>query len=213
MKSQLILFFLCSSIIGTACSNNRNNSIQNDTNFEQNDEQKEKISLDDKKIIENHKKLIKNLDMSNRINVENELRKNLLEIEKIQNKQEREKIQKNIYLSLGMYQEAYDLNEKQLSKNPSPQKQFIKCELMQSLKFDDNKIKKCHEISAQNIQKELKATSKNDPLYSYGEWTYLLEMYKAGHSEYKQKMQDYINSTTDEKMKFQFQSSFELATQ
>lgn len=40
---------------------------------------------------------------------------------------------------------------------------------------------------------------------------YLLAMYKSGHGEYKEQMEKFINSTTDETMKFQFQGSYEMA--
>ncbi len=52
---------------------------------------------------------------------------------------------------------------------------------------------------------------KDDPAYPYAKWGYLLAMYKSGHGEYKEQMEKFINSTTDETMKFQFQGSYEMA--
>jgi CHASE3 domain sensor protein len=111
-----------------------------------------------------------------------------------------------------MYQEAYDLNNKRLAENPSTQKQFVKCELMKSLKLAQEMMKSCHEKTAQGIQKELESTPKDDPSYPYLEWFFLLEMYQAGHDEYKQKMEQFIKSTKDETMKTRFKDSYDLVT-
>ncbi|WP_228153378.1 hypothetical protein [Acinetobacter haemolyticus] len=69
-----------------------------------------KISPEDQVIIQKYKDHINNLDLSDRNLVDATMKKSLSEISKIQNKHEREKIEMNIYLSTGMYQEAYNLN-------------------------------------------------------------------------------------------------------
>ena len=119
----------------------------------------------------------------------------------------------NIYLYLGMHQEAYDLNKKQLAENPTIEKQVIKCQLLEILNRKQDEIRSCNQVLAQYTYKELNEAPKDDPQYPYGKWLYLLAMYKAGHGEYKQKMEAFIASTSDERMKSEFQSSYDVATE
>ncbi|WP_445116664.1 hypothetical protein [Acinetobacter sp. WZC-1] len=74
-------------------------------------------------------------------------------------------------------------------------------QLLEFLKKEKNIKKQCYEISAKSIKKELNRISKSDPMYSYAEFTYFLEMYRAGHLEYKEKMQESLSSITDESIK------------
>lgn len=62
-------------------------------------------------------------------------------------------------------------------------------------------------------QKESEVTSKSSPEYVYGEWGYLLSMYKSGHTEYQIKLKKMLDSIKDEQMKFQLEGSYELAVQ
>ncbi|MGN0937673.1 hypothetical protein [Acinetobacter amyesii] len=61
------------------------------------------------------------------------------------------------------------------------------------------------------LKEELRKVSKNDPQYIYGEWGYLLSMYKSGNVEYKNKIKKFIDSIQDETVKYQFESSYGLA--
>lgn len=56
-------------------------------------------------------------------------------------------------------------------------------------------------------------TSKNAPEYAYSQWGYFLSMYKAGHEDFKFKLEKFINSTKDEQVKKQLKSSYELANE
>lgn len=212
MRRYFIPSIVCYFLISTACSN------VYDVNIEKNNVAKEekenlKISFEDEAIIKKYKDLINSLDFSDRILVDKTMKDSLSEISKIQNKYEREKIQMNIYLSTGMYQEAYELNNQQFEEEPTAKNLVTKCELMQLLKHTKTLIRECNKNLAQSFEEELKKVSRDDPLYIYGEWGYLLSMYKAGHKEYKQKMQNFINSTSDETTKFQFKNSYDLAIQ
>lgn len=88
---------------------------------------------------------------------------------------------------------------------------ITKCELSYYAKIPKQEIKTCYSELAMIVHKELETTPKNDPKYLYGEWSYLLFMYKSGHPQYKQKMENFINSTKDETAKYQFQGSYEMA--
>lgn len=129
------------------------------------------------------------------------LEKLLPEITQIQNKNEREKIQMNIYLLLNMNNEAYRLNESQLKENPTPARLSFRCHLMTLLNKDKNTLKQCYITSASAMKKALENLPKNDALYSYAEFAYFLEMYRAGNPEYKDKMKQSIDQMTDESIK------------
>lgn len=205
---QLILSIVCCSLISTACSSSVHDIKDTKVGIKES-----KVSLEDQAIIKKYKDLINSLDFHDRALVDKTMRDSLSEISKIQDKYEREKIQMNIYLSTGMYQEAYNLNSQILRDYPFIANRLTQCELIYILKLSKEKFEKCHAELALAFKKELDITSKSDPEYSYGEWGYLLSMYKAGHKEYKQKMQNFINSTSDETTKFQFKNSYELAIQ
>ncbi|MEB3754076.1 hypothetical protein [Acinetobacter sp. MD2(2019)] len=84
-----------------------------------------------------------------------------------------------------MYKEAYDLNTRMLKNSFSKARLVSQCELSFYAKRPKQEYENCHEKLALAFQKELKITPKNDPEYIYGEWGYLLSMYKSGHTEYK----------------------------
>ena len=204
MKKYLIPVLICCSLVSTACS-----SSVHDVNAIEVKESK--ISPEDQVIIQKYKDHINNLDLSDRNLVDATMKKSLSEISKIQDKHEREKIEMNIYLSTGMYQEAYNLNTKILKENPLISNLLTQCELIHVLKLSKKEFQKCHTDLASAFKQELKTIPKSDPEYSYSEWGYLLSMYKAGREDYKPKLEKFINSTKDEQMKFQLQSAYELA--
>ncbi len=171
-----------------------------------------KIAPEDQVIVDKFMSLVKGLGTSENETVKIELRELLPEVSRIKNKNERERIQRNIYTTLKMHKEAYKLNEKQLAEKPTSEKLIIKCQLLEILNRTQDEIRSCNEKLAQHLHKDLNLAPKDDPQYPYGEWAYLFAMYKARHSEYKQKMEEFIASTTDEKMKSEFQDAYELAT-
>ncbi|WP_228714937.1 hypothetical protein [Acinetobacter pullicarnis] len=212
MKKYFILAIVCISFLSTSCSKAQDGAFEKENIAkEQNDAPK--ITAEDQAIKDKYKELINELDLNDREVSNPRFRRFLSETEHIKNKYEREKIQMNIYLYLEMHQEAYDLNEKQLAENPSLVKQIIKCQLLELLNRKQDAIRSCNQKLAQYIKKNLNEAPKDDPQYPYGEWGYLLAMYKAGHVEYKQKMEAFIASTSDERMKSEFQSSYDVATE
>ncbi|EXE67011.1 hypothetical protein J583_4160 [Acinetobacter baumannii 83444] len=132
------------------------------------------------------------------------------EIKKVTAKKQREMALMNIYMLSGMYKEAYELNEQQIKENPLPQRIMFRCTLLEKLNEAKVKIQQCHEASAQLIQTELsKSTSKNDPQYRDAEFVYLTEMYKAGHNDYKAKIQKFIDETKDVASKDRYKSLYD----
>lgn len=206
MKKYLIISILfCTTFTITGCSSAQDISKENIVVEEQN------ISQSDEIIIKKYKTLVNNIDLMHNPESKEKLRNFLQESNKIQNKDEREKIEINIYLALEMYKEAYELNKKQLEDKPSQANLFRHCELMQILKYSQNELQACQSKIAESIKDELDRMPKDDPSYAYVKWGYLLAMYKSGHSEYEKQMEKFIKLTTDETMKFQFQSSYEMA--
>ncbi|MNE71059.1 hypothetical protein D3C80_1668960 [compost metagenome] len=55
-----------------------------------------------------------------------------------------------------------------------------------------------------------KPENKTDPDYKIGEFSYLYAKYKAGRPEYKEKMQEYIAETKDEKLKATLTSLYDV---
>ncbi|WP_374667835.1 hypothetical protein [Acinetobacter sp.] len=169
------------------------------------------LSAYDKKIIEKYEQLQKSFRTLVQEDFVIKQKEFLPEVLKIKDKKTREKLQMQIYTATGMYKEAYDLNEKLLKESFSTARLVTKCELSYYAQIPKQEIEACYTELAAIVQKKLKTTPKNDPQYIYGEWGYLLFMYKSGHDEYKQKMENFIRSTKDETDKYQFQNSYEMA--
>lgn len=195
----------------TACSSDEHDINKTEAETTQKNEQASNISVEDKAIIKKYKDTINNLNFRVREDANKVMKESLSEISKIKNDDERQKIEMQIYMATEMYKEAYDLNKKMLSESFSFGRLVTKCELSYYAKISKQEAKACYTELAVILQKELETTPKNDPKYIYGEWSYLLFMYKSGHDEYKQKMENFINSTKDETAKYQFQSSYEMA--
>ncbi|MCH7336758.1 hypothetical protein [Acinetobacter sp. NIPH 2699] len=132
------------------------------------------------------------------------------EIKQVTAKKQREMALMNIYMLSGMYKDAYELNEQQIKEKPLPQRIIFRCTLLGKLNEAKIKIQQCHEASAQLIQTELaKSSSKDDPQYKDAEFVYLTEMYKAGHTDYKAKIQSFINGTKDVVAKDRYKSLYD----
>ena len=213
MKKHLILSIcICCSSLNIACSSNAQNTSET-----KHDIKESSISIEDKAIIKKYKDRINSLDFSDRELVNKTKKDSLPEIRKIKikikNEDEREKIEMNIYLSTGMYNEAYTLNTKILKSSPYSANLITQCELIHNLKLSKTEFERCHAKLALAIKKDLEKTSKNDPEYIYGEWGYFLSMYKSGHKEYDSQLKKILDSTKDEQIKFQLESSYELAVE
>ena len=211
MKNFLI--FLTAFLIfgSTACSSNGHNTHHGEVELTQDSEAAQSLSAEDQSIIKKYKDTIHNLNFREREHANQVMKDSLSEISKIKNDSEREKLQMQIYLATAMYKEAYDLNSKMLKTRFSEARLLTQCELSYYAKKPKNEYEKCYAQVASLLEKTLKVTPKNDSEYLYGEWGYLLAMYKAGHEEYRQKMEDFIHSIQDKMLKYQFESSYELA--
>ncbi len=209
---HFFIFLTAFLIFGnTACSSTESNKNQTEAKSTQNNEKLASLSIEDKAIIKKYKDTINNLNLRDKEHSDKVMKDSLSEISKIKNDYERQKIEMQIYLATGMYQEAYNLNSKMLKDSFSQARLVTQCELSYYAKRPKKEYEKCYADLALILQEELKTTPKNDPEYIYGEWGYFLSMYKSGHDEYKIKLKQIIDSTKDEQVKFQLESSYELA--
>lgn len=206
----VMLFFILGNI---ACSSNESifNKVEAEAKVEK--PKAKSLSLEDQEIIKKYNDKINSLDLRDRDLVEKVRRDSLSEINKIKDDNARSKLQMEIYLSLAMYKEAYELNGKMLKKSFSPARLMHQCELSYYAKRPQKEYEVCHAELASAFEKELLKKPKTDPEYIYGEWWYLLSMYKSGHKEYEIKLKEMLNSIEDEQLKFQFESSYELAVE
>jgi len=209
MNRKLIGTFVLISVFGiTACSKASNeqtqvNSTQSST--------KTQLSVSDKKILDRYETITNEAVTSGEDEkIKQTLEPLIPEIKKVTAKKQREMALMNIYMLSGMYKEAYELNEQQIKEKPLPQRIMFRCTLLEKLNEAKVKIQQCHETSAQLIQTELsKSSSKNDPQYREAEFVYLTEMFKAGHTDYKAKIQKFIDETKDVASKDRYKSLYD----
>ncbi len=171
---------------------------------------KTELSESDKKILDKYESLTTEVITSgDDTKIKEALASLIPEIKQVTAKKQRELALMNIYMLSGMYKEAYELNEQQIKEKPLPQRIMFKCTLLEKLNEAKVKIQQCHEASAQLIQIELaKPADKSDPQYKDLEFVYLTEMFKAGHTDYKAKLQTFINDTKDPKAKDRYKSLY-----
>lgn len=190
MKKKLALFIIFISLF------NSGYSIASDfSNVETEPMIQNTLSSKDQKIIDKYNNY---LNHSNEEKFPTLMAEVLPELGKISDKNERENLQMDTYLLLNMYEEAYDLNEKHLIEKPN----FIpwlvfKCQLLNLLNKGQAQRQECHANAAKQIKIELDKVDKKDSGYGQAQFTYFMEMYKAGHNEYKDKMQKIIANTQD----------------
>ncbi|MDY6457760.1 hypothetical protein [Acinetobacter faecalis] len=154
-----------------------------------------------------------NLDLRDRELVEKVLKDSLVEVNKIKNNYEREKLQLNIYSALGMHKEAYELNGKMLKDSFSFSRLYTQCILAFSAQRPKSEYEKCYADLAVEMQKELKLPHNNEAEYIAGKWGYLLFMYQAGHKEYEPKLKEMLNTIDDEQLKRQLETGYEVAVE
>lgn len=129
----------------------------------------------------------------------------------IENDDARDNIVMNIYVQTGELESAYILNEQLIKRTASFSKQIYGCQLLELQRQNKNTIQNCYGALTELAKENFSKADKSDPLYIHAEWSYLELMYKAGHVEYKKKMEDFIDATNDEVMKLKFQSLYDLA--
>ena len=206
----LMSFFLFCTV---ACSSNEDISNSVEVEAKAGKSEVKSLSLEDQTIIKKYKEKVYSLDLRDRELVEKVRRDSLSEISKIQDDNERSKLQMEIYLSLGMYKEAYELNGKMLEKSFSEGRLIHQCDLTYYAKRPKQEYEACHARLALAVEKELKIKPKTDPEYIYGKWGYLLSMYKSGHDEYRWQLKEILESIKDDQIRLQFEGSYELAVE
>lgn len=195
---KIMAIFLLIVINSTfACSNDNikeNNKIEVESN------EVDKLSLDDRRLIDEYNGISDSL-----INDSSKFKQQLIlflpKAFKIKNRNERNNILMNIYTQTEQYEEAYKLNETLIKENPTTANIAFRCQILELLDKDLNIKKQCYETSAKSIKKELSSISERDPMYNYAEFVYFLEMYRAGHVEYKEKMKTALSLIEDESSK------------
>lgn len=174
-------------------------------------EEKNTLSLEDKHFVDEYNKISEYLVNGNEQEFRKQLKLFLPKAIQIKNDQQRNNILMNIYLQNEQYQQAYDLNEKLLAQKPKAlNREIFRCQLYEMMKKIPVQISNCYENSAQKVKNELTKISESDPQYLEGKFTYNLLLYRAGHHEYKQKMQELIKLIPDETVRSRFQNYYEL---
>lgn len=210
MNRSLISILVLISVLGVpACSKA---SKEQSTNVENNSQSvKTELSASDKRILDKYESVTHDIVISgDEKGIKEALVPLIPELKQVTAKKQRDMALMNIYMLAGMYKEAYELNEQQIKEKPLPQRIIFKCTLLEKLNEAKVKIQQCHKASAQLIQTELaKSADKNDPQYKDVEFVYLTEMYKAGHTDYKAKLQVFIKDTKDPEAKDRYKSLYD----
>jgi hypothetical protein len=205
MKKYLTLFIVYSSFLG-GCSNASDSTKQSEITAPK------LISAEDQKIIDKYESYFKYYREGNFEEFQKKMVEVLPEVSKISDKKKREFMQMNIYMTLQKYEEAQALNDKQLAEKPNDTARLtFRCQLLTLQKKESTLVNKCYDHVAEVLKVELdKPENKTDPDYKIGEFSYLYAKYKAGHPEYKEKMQEYIAETKDEKLKASLTSLYNV---
>ncbi|HGL4508345.1 hypothetical protein OHV61_16760 [Acinetobacter baumannii] len=205
MKKFLTLFIIYSSFLG-GCSNASDSAKQSEITSPK------PLSAEDKKIIDKHNEYIQKYSMEDKEIFQKHMREILPDVDKITDKRKRELLQMNIYMILNDYEKAHALNDKQLAEKPNDTARLtFRCQLFTMQGIEATVVNKCYDHVAEVLKVELdKSENKSDPDYKIGEFSYLYAKYKAGHIEYKEKMQEYIAETKDRKLKATLTSLYDV---
>jgi len=209
MKQQLALFIIGSALL-SGCGNASDGTKQTEVKTETS--APKALSAEDQKIIDKHNEYVQKYSMEDKEVFQKHMREILPEVDKITDKRKRELLQMNIYMILNDYDKAHALNDKQLAEKPNDTARLtFRCQLLTLQKKESTLINQCYENVADVLKVELdKPENKANPDYKIGEFSYLYAKYKAGHTEYKQKMQEYIAATKDEKIKASLTSLYNV---
>ena len=209
MKQQLALLIIGSALL-SGCSNASDGTKQTEVKTETS--APKALSAEDQKIIDKHNEYVQKYSMEDKEVFQKHMREILPEVDKITDKRKRELLQMNIYMILNDYDKAHALNDKQLAEKPNDTARLtFRCQLLTLQKKESTLINQCYENVADVLKVELdKPENKANPDYKIGEFSYLYAKYKAGHTEYKQKMQEYIAATKDEKIKASLTSLYNV---
>ncbi|HHY2118713.1 hypothetical protein VXR69_15925 [Acinetobacter baumannii] len=212
MKKYLTLFIIGSALL-SGCSNasdsTKNLEVKTETPAPK------ALSAEDQKIINKHNEYVQKYSMEDKEVFQKHMREILPEVDKITDKRKRELLQMNIYMILNDYDKAHALNDKQLLEKPNDTARLtFRCQLLSLQGKETTSINRCYDYVAEVLKLELnKPENKKDPNYKQAEFSYLLVKYKAGHLEYKEKMQKFIADTQDEKLKNAFKTIYDAEVQ
>ena len=213
----LLPIFLCLVFIGIAYTNftdaSKNSPMNEKQIVVQQSEEPVKVVLseEDKKLIEEYNRIFDYLINGSEEEYHKKLKAFLPKVQSIKNNKERNNAFMNIYIQLGMYKEAYELNDKILKDSFSIERLILQCDLVYISKRSKAEYEQCYARLAIEFRKELKGMRRSDPEYAYSEWGYLLFMYKSGHAEYQDKLKKMLDSAKDEQMKLTFENLYVLA--
>ena len=213
----LLPIFLCLVFIGIAYTNftdaSKNSPMNEKQIVVQQSEEPVKVVLseEDKKLIEEYNRIFDYLINGSEEEYHKKLKAFLPKVQSIKNNKERNNAFMNIYMQLGMYKEAYELNDKILKDSFSIERLILQCDLVYISKRSKAEYEQCYARLAIEFRKELKGMRRSDPEYAYSEWGYLLFMYKSGHAEYQDKLKKMLESAKDEQMKLTFENLYVLA--
>lgn len=209
MKKYLTLIIIGSALL-SGCSNASDGTKQTEVKTEPT--APKKLSAEDQKIIDKHNEYVQKYSLEDKEVFQKHMREILPEVDKITDKRKRELLQMNIYMILNDYDKAHALNDKQLAEKPNDTARLtFRCQLLGLQGEAAPTLNKCYDYVAEVLKVELdKPENKKDPNYNQGEFSYLLAKYKAGHPEYKEKMQKYIADTKDEKLKATFTTIYDV---
>ncbi|MBP6437386.1 MAG: hypothetical protein KA288_08300 [Paludibacteraceae bacterium] len=213
----LLPIFLCLVFIGIAYTNftdaSKNSPMNEKQIVVQQSEEPVKVVLseEDKKLIEEYNRIFDYLINGSEEEYHKKLKAFLPKVQSIKNNKERNNAFMNIYMQLGMYKEAYELNDKILKDSFSIERLILQCDLVYISKRSKAEYEQCYARLAIEFRKELKGMRRSDPEYAYSEWGYLLFMYKSGHAEYQDKLKKMLDSAKDEQMKLTFENLYVLA--
>ena len=208
---------LCLVFIGIAYTNftdaSKNSPMNEKQIVVQQSEEPVKVVLseEDKKLIEEYNRIFDYLINGSEEEYHKKLKAFLPKVQSIKNNKERNNAFMNIYMQLGMYKEAYELNDKILKDSFSIERLILQCDLVYISKRSKAEYEQCYARLAIEFRKELKGMRRSDPEYAYSEWGYLLFMYKSGHAEYQDKLKKMLDSAKDEQMKLTFENLYVLA--
>ena len=213
----LLPIFLCLVFIGIAYTNftdaSKNSPMNEKQIVVQQSEEPVKVVLseEDKKLIEEYNRIFDYLINGSEEEYHKKLKAFLPKVQSIKNNKARNNAFMNIYMQLGMYKEAYELNDKILKDSFSIERLILQCDLVYISKRSKAEYEQCYARLAIEFRKELKGMRRSDAEYAYSEWGYLLFMYKSGHAEYQDKLKKMLDSAKDEQMKLTFENLYVLA--
>lgn len=212
MRKTLTLIILGTALLG-GCSKASESTDQSAAKTET--PAPKKLSARDQQILEKHNEYVQKYSLESPDVLKKRMQELLPEINTMEDQGKREMLQMNVYLAAQMYDEALALNGKQIARKPeNPALYLAKCQIFTMQQKDKQTINQCFDTAATVLKTALdKPENKTEPDYKQGEFSYLLAKYKAGHLEYKDKMQKFIADTQDEKLKKAFKTIYDAEVQ